>query len=142
MFWSTRACLAVHLAIVVVGIVLHSWLPILLLSLPRLYGGFLIWALILTQHSGLAEDVFDCRLNTRTIRLNPLLSFLYLHMEYHTEHHIFPNIPFHSLAKFRRLIDDQMPPAYRGLWATYEEAIPVLLKQRHDANCFIKRTLP
>jgi fatty acid desaturase len=142
MFWSSRACLALHLAVIAAAIVLRSWLPILLFSLPRLYGGFLMWLLILAQHSGLAEDVLDYRLNTRTIHLNPVLSFLYLHMEYHTEHHIYPNIPFHSLSKFRRIIDDQMPPAYNGLWETYKEEIPVLWKQRREANYFIKRQLP
>ncbi len=142
MFWSSRACLALHLAVIAAAIVLRSWLPILLFSLPRLYGGFLMWLLILAQHSGLAEDVLDYRLNTRTIHLNPVLSFLYLHMEYHTEHHLYPNIPFHCLSKFRRVIDDQMPPAYNGLWETYKEEIPVLWRQRRDANYFIQRRLP
>ena len=142
MFWSSRACLAVHLAAIVLAIVLYSWLPVLLFTLPRLYGGFLMWTLILCQHSGLAEDALDYRLTTRTIRLNPVLSYFYLHMEYHTEHHIYPNIPFHSLRKFRGLIDDQMPRAYNGLWETYKEEIPVLWRQRKDADYFIKRELP
>jgi fatty acid desaturase len=142
MFWSSRACLALHLVPIVVAIAAQSWLPILLFTLPRLYGGFLIWALILAQHSGLAEDVLDHRLNTRTMRLNPVLSFLYLHMEYHTEHHMFPNIPFHALAKFRRHVEDQMPRAYSGLLETYKEEIPVLWKQRHNAQYFIHREMP
>ncbi len=142
MFCASRACLLVQLAPIVIAIVTRSWLPILLFSLPRLYGGARIWTLVLVQHSGLAEDVLDYRLNTRTIRLNPVLSFFYMHMEYHTEHHIYPNIPFHSLAQFRSLIDDQMPFAYKGLWRTYKEMIPVLWRQRHETNYFIKRTLP
>ncbi len=142
MFWSSRACLALHLVPIVVAVVLQTWLPILLFTLPRLYGGFLMWTLILAQHSGLAEDVLDHRLNTRTMRLNPVLSFLYLHMEYHTEHHMFPNIPFHSLAKFRRHVEDQMPRAYNGLLETYKEEIPVLWKQRHNAEYFIHREMP
>jgi fatty acid desaturase len=142
MFWTSRACLLLHLAVIIIAIVTRSWLPVLLFTLPRLYGGVLIWILVLAQHSGLAEDVLDHRLSTRTIRLNPGLSFLYMHMEYHTEHHIYPNIPFHSLARFRSLIDDQMPFAYKGLWKTYRELIPVLWRQRRDANYFIKRSLP
>jgi len=141
-FWSSRFTLLVHLAVIALAIVIHSWLPILLFSLPRLYGGALIWALILAQHSGLAEDVLDHRLICRTIHLNPILSWLYMHMEYHTEHHIFPNIPFHSLAKFRKAVDSQMAPAYRGLWQTYKEEWPVLFRQRHDADYFIKVNVP
>ena len=142
MFWSSRACLALHIVPIAAALVLRSWLPILLFTVPRLYGGFLMWILILAQHSGLAEDVLDYRLNTRTMRLNPVLSFLYLHMEYHTEHHIFPNIPFHSLAKFRSHVEDQMPRAYNGLWETYKEEIPVLWRQRRNADYFIHREMP
>ena len=101
-----------------------------------------MWALILAQHSGLVEDVLDHRLNTRTMRLNPVLSFLYLHMEYHTEHHMFPNIPFHALGKFRSRVEDQMPRAYNGLLETCKEEIPVLWKQRHNADYFIHREMP
>jgi fatty acid desaturase len=141
-FWSSRFTVFVHLAVIALAIVLHSWLPILLFSLPRLYGGSLIWLLILAQHAGLAEDVLDHRLSTRTIRLNPILSWLYMHMEYHTEHHVYPNVPFHALAKFRKAIDPQMPPASRSLWQTYRQVWPVLLRQRRDADYFIKVKMP
>jgi fatty acid desaturase len=141
-FWADRACLAVHLAVIVLAVALHSWLPILLFTLPRLYGGWLIWALILAQHSGLQMEVLDHRLSTRTIRLNPFFSFLYMHMEYHTEHHLYPNVPFHGLARFRREIDAQMPRANKGLWETYREMVPALWKQRRDAKYFIRRELP
>ena len=142
LFWSSRFTVVVHLAVIALAIVLHSWLPVLLFSLPRLYGGWLIWALILAQHAGLAENVLDHRINTRSIRLNPVLSFLYMHMEHHTEHHIYPNIPFHALARFRREIDSQMPPACTSLWDAYREIVPALWKQRHDTRYFIKRKVP
>jgi Na+-transporting NADH:ubiquinone oxidoreductase subunit F len=141
-FWSARFTLAVHLAVIAAAIVLRTWLPILLFTLPRLYGGWLIWALILAQHSGLAEDVLDHRLNCRTIKLNWFLSFLYMHMEYHIEHHVFPTVPFHSLARFRAAVDDQMPRRCAGLWAAYKEMVPALLRQRTDAGYFIRRELP
>jgi fatty acid desaturase len=141
-FWSDRATLAVHAAVIILAVVLHSWLPILLFTLPRLYGGWLIWALILAQHSGLAIDVLDHRLSTRTIRLNFFLSFLYMHMEYHTEHHLYPNIPFHALARFRKAIDSQMPLVNNGLLGAYREIVPALRRQRHDADYCIKRELP
>jgi fatty acid desaturase len=142
LFWSSRFTVGVHLAVIVLAIILKSWLPVLLFSLPRLYGGWLIWILILAQHAGLAENVLDHRINTRSIRLNPVLSFLYMHMENHTEHHIYPNIPFHALRRFRGLIDDQMPPACPSLWAAYREILPALIKQRHDSRYFIKRKVP
>jgi len=142
LFWSSRFTPGVHLAVIALAIVLRSWLPVLLFSLPRLYGGWLIWALILAQHAGLAENVLDHRINTRSIRLNPILSFLYMHMENHIEHHIYPNIPFHALARFRRVIDAQMPPTCTSLWDAYREIVPALMKQKHDPRHFIRRKVP
>lgn len=142
LFWSSRFTVIVHLAVIALAIVLHSWLPVLLFSLPRLYGGWLIWLLILAQHAGLAENVLDHRINTRSIHLNPFLSFLYMHMEFHTEHHIYPNIPFHALSRFRRAIDSQMPPACTSLWSSYREIVPALMKQRRDVTFFIRRHVP
>jgi len=59
----------------------------------RLYGYWLATIFGLTQHAGLAEDVLDHRLNTRTVYMNPILRFLYWEMNYHVEHHIFPWCP-------------------------------------------------
>ena len=127
-----------HLAPIVIAIVMRSWLPILLFSLPRLYGGVLIWTLVLAQHSGLAEDILDYRLNTRTIRLNPVVSFLYMHMEYHTEHHIYPNIPFHSLAQFRSIIDDQMPFCIQRIVENLQRTDPCPLEAKAQPELFHK----
>ena len=135
MFWAARACLGLHIAVVVLAIAVESWIPVLLFTLPRFYGGVLIWAFILTQHAGLAQDVWDHRLNTRTVHLNPIFSFLYMHMEYHIEHHIFPNVPFHALRKLHKLIENQLPISYGGLWAVFKEQLPVLMKQLLYLRC-------
>jgi fatty acid desaturase len=43
-------------------------------------------------------------------RLDPFSSFLYWHMEYHIEHHMFAAIPCYRLAAFSRFVADQLPP--------------------------------
>ena len=45
-----------------------------------------------TQHLGLAEDVLDHRLNSRTVYMNPFFRFVYWNMNYHVEHHMFPMV--------------------------------------------------
>ena len=45
----------------------------------------------LTQHIGLAEDVLDHRLNCRTMYINRFSRFVYWNMNYHVEHHMFPD---------------------------------------------------
>ena len=139
MFWNARAVLLVNLAAIALSIVLHSWLPILLFTLPRFYGAALLFIFALTQHAGLAENANDHRLVARTVIMNPVFSFLYMHMQYHVEHHIFPLVPFHALGKLHRAVRDQMPAPYKGLVGAYSEMIPTLLRQRYDVNYYVRR---
>lgn len=49
------------------------------------------------QHLGMKVHANDFRQNTRTLKLNKFLEFLYANMNYHTEHHMFPGIPYYNL---------------------------------------------
>jgi len=142
MFWAARGALSLYVAAVLLALVLRSWLPVLLFGLPRLYGGVLIYLLVLPQHAALAQNVADHRLSTRTMRLNAVLSFLYMHMEHHIEHHLYPNVPFHALGELHRAVRPELPPPYPGLWAAWRELIPALLRQRRDPEFFVRRPLP
>ena len=66
----------------------------------------MIWGL--TQHMGLKEDTKDHRESTRSVRLNPIFSFIYWKMEYHIEHHMFPMVPSYNLPKLYDAIKDQL----------------------------------
>ena len=107
-----------------------------------MFGGSLRHLFALSQHVGLAQNVRDYRLNTRTIHLGPVLGFLYMNMQYHLEHHLYPNVPYYHLPALHELIKDQCPPAYNGLWPVFTEMLPVLWRQRKDPNYYIKRILP
>ena len=63
-------------------------------------------------------------------------------MEYHIEHHIFPNVPFHALPRLHKKIKDQLPRTYMGLRDVFKEMVPALLKQRHNIYYYIRRELP
>ncbi|MEI6101308.1 MAG: fatty acid desaturase, partial [Eubacteriales bacterium] len=132
----------VLLLVIALSIVLQSWVPVLLFGLPRFYGGFLMYAVILTQHSGLDQDVFDHRLNSRTIYMNPIMGFLYMDMQYHIEHHLYPIVPFHSLRKLHEKIKDQEPEPYKGMGAVYKEMVPALIRQIKDPKAVIVRKIP
>ncbi|HPY41165.1 MAG TPA: fatty acid desaturase [Thiolinea sp.] len=119
-----------------------SILPGLLVVLPRFYGGFFSQLFNITQHAGLAEDVHDHRLNTRTIYMNPVYQFLYSNMNYHIEHHMFPMVPYYKLPELHGLIKDQCPPAYPSLSAALQEMVPALLKQTRDPAYFVQRSVP
>jgi fatty acid desaturase len=140
--WVARAWLLMFAAIVATCIAIHSLLPAMLIGLPTIYGGWLVLFLGTTQHAGLAEDVLDHRLNTRTVYMNPVLRFLYWNMNYHLEHHMFPMVPFHALAKLHQRIKADCPPPYPSCWAAYREIIAALWQQRRDPSWQVRRPLP
>ncbi len=142
MFWAARAALLPHLIAIGLSIATKSWLPVLYVGLPRFYGGFFQWTFIWLQHVGLAENVWDHRLNTRSLHVNPFFSFLFMKMENHVEHHLYPMVPFHALPRLHQRLTDQLPRHYRSLWEGAKELIPTLLQQKKDTDYYIKRELP
>jgi MocE subfamily Rieske [2Fe-2S] domain protein len=140
-FWS-RMTLSLYILVASWAVASQSWLPLLFFGLPRFYGGVLQWMFVVAQHGGLADDVWDHRKNSRTILVNPFLGFLYMNMQYHIEHHMYPLAPFHALPKLHERVRDQMPAPYKGLWAVYKEMVPVLFKQLKHPEVFIDRPVP
>ena len=139
---QARVWTVIYAAVIATSVATDSILPLLLIGGPRLYGTWLQVVFGLTQHAGLAEDVLDHRLNTRTVYMNPVLRFLYWNMNFHVEHHLNPMVPFHALAEFHNEIKDECSPACPSVIAAYREIIPALLRQRRDPTYFIRHALP
>lgn len=116
--------------------------PALFIGLPSIYGKWLLMAYGVTQHAGLAEDVVDHRLNTRTVRMNVVHRFLYLNMNYHLEHHIFPNVPYDALPQLHALVKDQLPPAHPNIWVAWRETFAAMSRQRDDQTFFQTVDIP
>jgi len=108
----------------------------------RFAGAWFHSYLSLPQHIGLAEDTPDWRQNTRTIRMSPLSRLLYWNMNYHTEHHSYPTVPFHALPELTEQMAAQMPPAYPSTWAAWKEIGPTLVTELRDPGYFAVRPLP
>lgn len=139
---TARIYLCILLLIVLACIAFSSLLPAMLFGLPTLYGGFMTIYFGLTQHAGLAEDVLDHRLNTRTVYMNPIFRFLYWNMNYHVEHHMFPTVPYHALPRLHESIKSQCPEPYPSSIAAYREIIPTLIRQVREPEYFVVRHLP
>jgi Na+-transporting NADH:ubiquinone oxidoreductase subunit F len=141
-FLRARIYLLIYLATIALAIGTRSILPLMLIGLPNFYGAWLALIYGLQQHAGLAEDVLDHRLNSRTVYMNPINGYLYWHMGYHIEHHMFPMVPYHNLSKLHELMKDDCPPPYHGLVAAYREVIPALIRQSKDPDYYVTRPLP
>ena len=116
-----RIMIGGHVLLILVSIYFHLWLLPVLITLGPFYGGWLQSLANGTQHVGLQDDVSDFRLCCRTFTVNPIIQFLYWHMNYHTEHHMFAAVPCYRLGRLHRLIKHDMPPCPHGLIATWKE---------------------
>jgi fatty acid desaturase len=141
-YWTARAWLLIYAAVVAACIASGSILPAMVVGLPRMYGAWHHIMTGLTQHSGLADDVTDHRLNSRTVYMNPLTRFVYWNMNFHVEHHMFPMVPFHSLPALHAEIKDDLPVPAASIPAAFGEFMPVLWRQRKHPEVFIDRRLP
>ncbi len=140
---QSRIIATVHLGIVALAVVTRSIVPLVLTSFATCYGAWALYLVGFTQHVGLAENVTDFRLNTRTVRMNVTWRFLYCSMNYHLEHHMYPMVPYHSLAALHEEIKADCPPAYNGIWHVYRsEIIPTLRRQLVEPSYHVRRPLP
>lgn len=141
-FLVARIWLGIYLATIALSLWMGSILPLMVVGLPRLYGA---WHHVMTgllQHLGLAENVTDHRLNTRTVLMNPLSRFIYLNMNYHLEHHMFTMVPYYHLPKLHELIRHDVPAPDPSIFAAFRRLVPVLVRQLKYADAVIVPELP
>ncbi|HUL18811.1 MAG TPA: fatty acid desaturase [Steroidobacteraceae bacterium] len=126
--WSLGV-LAGHALLVAVALYFHLWMLPVVVTLAPFYGRGIQWLCNESQHMGLPGNVPDFRLCSRTVYLSPLLQFMYWHMNYHTDHHMYAAVPCYRLASLHRLIKADLPPCHRGLGSVWRE-IAATLRQR------------
>jgi fatty acid desaturase len=74
--------------------------------------------------------------------LNPFLRFLYWHMNYHTEHHMYAAVPCYNLGRLHALIMPDLPHCPHGLLEAWKQIISILEKQEQDPTYQFKAELP
>ena len=137
---SSRIFVAIWISIIMWSYITWSLLPILLFLVPKFFATLnIVWGI--TQHWGLPENVKDHRLSTRSVKLNPIFSFIYWKMEYHIEHHMFPVVPSYNLPKLHEHIKHELPKPLT-LWEAYKQIIPAVIKKHKNPTYFIKQQIP
>ena len=140
-FWA-RVHIAIYAVTVFAATIMQSIIPLVLIGGPRIYG---CWHAVMTgliQHGGLAEDVLDHRLNSRTVYLNPVSRWIYWNMNYHIEHHMFPMVPYFNLPRLHMLIKEDLPAPSPSILAAYRELLLSIWRQRTEPNYYIRKVLP
>ncbi len=138
--WS-RILLLFHGTVLVVSIATGQWVLPLVLTFAPFIGNWGTYLVGLPQHRGLQENVTDFRKSVRSMKLNPLLEFLYWRMNWHTEHHMYAGVPCYNLKKLHREVADDMPEP-RTLSGAWREMREIWHRQQIDpdylfdtANC-------
>ena len=108
---EARMLLVVHglLALSLLWSSAAFWLWIL----PALIGQPALRLYLLAEH-GDCPRVADMLANTRTTLTHPLIRLLAWNMPYHTEHHVWPQVPFHRLPQVHALLRDRLVNTSEG----------------------------
>lgn len=139
---EARVFLGLLTLIAAVCVTSNSVLPALVVGLPAFYGAWVVMFFGATQHAGLAQNLTDHRLTTRSVAMNPVFRFIYLNMNHHTEHHLFPTVPYHRLPDLQRVIAAELPSPISSTWAAYRQILPTLWAQRRDPDHEVRPHLP
>ena len=137
MILQSRIFFIGYLTVLGLSLYFQTWLLILFLILPRSLGSFVHDLCSRTQHTALAVNHPDYRMTTRTIYLGPVLRFFYWNMNYHIEHHLYQNVPFHALPKLHVALKDKLPETPSGLLQAWKVILPALLIQQHDRDYYL-----
>ena len=117
-------CAAIGVAIAL-GVHWPAWF----LVLPRLLGTPIMLLFTLIQHVEMAENAPSIVQSTRSFRTGRLGRFLYMNMNNHVEHHLFPQVPFFALPALREAIASQVPAPDPGFVRTNWEVLTVVVRR-------------
>jgi fatty acid desaturase len=123
-----------YLAVAAVSLYLQRADALIYWVLPALLGQPFLRLFLLAEHSGCAFDD-DMLANTRTTHTNAAMLLLTWRMPYHAEHHSFPSVPFHALARVNGLLPAEnrvTAPGYLALHRT-------LLRRLRALNAITRR---
>lgn len=138
--WS-RFLLALHGGITVVSLLTGYWIFILLIPVAPFVANLFSYLLGLPQHCGLRENTSDFRKSVRSMKLNPILEFLYWRMNWHIEHHMYVGVPCYNLKKLYEELAWDMPEP-RTLIGAWKEMRDTWRKQKADPDYAFDTPLP
>lgn len=131
-----------HVLLVAGALYLGWWQLPVLVTLGSFYGGILFLFCNSAQHIGLTDNVPDFRLCSRTIYLNPIVRFLYWHMNFHIEHHMYAAVPCYRLGRLHTAMQYDLPPTPSGLIATWREIFAIVERQQVEPDYQFRPEVP
>ncbi len=130
---NARVFVAVYAGVAALLVAGQSWLAWWLV-LPRLLGAPAMLLFTLIQHVEMQENSPSILDSTRSFRTDRLGRWLYLNMNHHIEHHLYPQVPFHALPALGRELAERIPPPDPGWWRTNLEVLSVVIRRSLGRN--------
>lgn len=128
--WA-RLQLLFHAAVIAFAIVTGHWLLPVLVTIGQYIANLWMYIVLMPMHTGLRSNVADFRKCVRSILLDPVSEFLYWHMNWHTEHHMYAAVPCYNLPRFAKAIADDMPKP-RTLFGAWREMRETYKRQKTE----------
>jgi fatty acid desaturase len=128
-----RWVLFFHLSVIAIAIVTGYWHLPLIITVGNFIGSWWKFFIGITMHTGLRDNVPDFRKCCRTIKLDPFSRFIYWHMNYHADHHMYAAIPCYNLKKLSKEIAWDMPKP-RTLVEAWREMRETYNRQKTDPD--------
>lgn len=125
---NARIMIAIYAAVLLAPI-FGVWWPFWLYVLPRILGAPVMLLFTLIQHVELQENSPSILESTRSFRTSWLGQFLYMNMNNHVEHHLYPQVPFHALPRLAEAVQDQLPEPDPGFFRTNFEVLLVVFRR-------------
>ena len=139
--WWARLVLLFQAAVVAVAIATGLWVLPILISVSTFISPWWLYAVGITQHTGLRNDVADFRKCVRSVTVDPLQEFFYWRMNWHTEHHMYAGVPCYNLKKLYREIAADLPGP-RTLAGAWREMRAIWKRQQTDPGYQFDTPLP
>ena len=111
----------------------YTW-PLWFYVLPRLLGGPIMLMFNIIQHAEMQENSPSIMKSTRTFRTDRVGRFLYMNMNHHIEHHLYPQVPFYSLPDLHEAVAEQTPDPDPGFWRTSLDLLSVVIRRSLGRN--------
>ena len=124
-----RCVLAFYILAISLSVLTSEYYIFILWIGPILIGQVFLRLYLLSEHHD-CDNGSDMLRNVRTVTSGRLINWLAWNMPYHTEHHLYPSVPFHALPKVHNQIKDSLVHTATSHFAFNRDYVRRILKAR------------
>jgi len=129
-FFEARIIFVIYLLLCLFSFILNKEILLYAWIIPIIIGQPFLRLFLLAEH-GFCDLSTDMTQNSRTTKTNPLVRFFMWNMNYHTEHHYTPGIPFHKLQKYQKTIEHKVKYQELGYFNFHKKYLMHLLNHKN-----------